>query len=89
MARSRKVPKSGIMPMYQNKSDTVKYVPTAKMSHSSGLRNCGHMFIWFGTGNIQYGSQGRPTCRPGNTPAQMTAKIVIASAKRLIAVRQP
>ena len=29
----------------------------------------------------------RPTWMPGNVPAQMTAKIVIASAKRLIAVR--
>jgi hypothetical protein len=40
------------------------------------------------SGNIQYGSHGRPMCRPGNTAAQITAKMVIASAKRLIAVRQ-
>jgi hypothetical protein len=46
------------------------------------------MFIWFGIGNIQYGSQGRPTWMPGKIPAQITAKIVIASAKRLIAVLQ-
>ena len=44
-ARSRIVARSGIMPVYQNSSDTVKYVPTANMSHSSGLRKFGHMPI--------------------------------------------
>jgi hypothetical protein len=45
------------------------------------------MLIWFGNGAIQYSSQIRPTWIPGNISAQMTAKIVIASAKRLIPVR--
>ena len=74
--------------MNQKVSDTVKYVLTANTSQSRGLRNCGHMSIWFGMGSIQYGSQGRPMCRAGNISAQMTAKMVIASAARLIAVRQ-
>ena len=53
----------------------------------SGLLNCGHMSIWFGIGNrANMPSQTRPICIPGKVPAQMTAKIVIASAKRLIAV---
>jgi hypothetical protein len=45
------------------------------------------MLIWFGTGNIQYATQTRPTWIPGNVRAHMTAKIVIASAARLIDVR--
>ena len=39
--------------MYQNNSDTVKYVLTANTSHSSGLLKFGHMAIWFGSGNTQ------------------------------------
>src|SRR5690349_20599060 len=46
------------------------------------------MSIWLGMGSIQYGSQGRPMCIAGNISAQITAKIVIASAARLMAVRQ-
>ena len=45
------------------------------------------MSIWFGIGNSQYASQTRPMWMPGNRPAQMTAKMVIASAKRLMPVR--
>jgi len=62
-------------------------VLTAKTSHSSGLRKFGHMFIWFGSGNSQYASQIRPTWIPGKIPAHTTAKIVIASANRLMLVR--
>ena len=40
--------------MYQNSSDTVKYVLTANTSQSSGLRKFGQMPIWFGSGNSQY-----------------------------------
>src|SRR5579872_4129820 len=47
-ARSRSVPKSGTMPMYQNTTEIVAYVETAKTSQASGLRNCGHTFIVFG-----------------------------------------
>ena len=36
------------MPRYQNSSETVAYVETAKTSHTSGLRNCGWMVIVFG-----------------------------------------
>src|SRR5580700_4260724 len=89
VARSRSVPRSGIMPMYQNTTEIAAYVETAKTSHASGLRNCGQTFIVFGYGNSQYPSHGRPTCSSGNIPAQHTAKIVIASAKRLIELRQP
>ena len=37
--------------MYQNSSDTMRYVPIAKMSHTSGLRHCGHTFMMFGVGH--------------------------------------
>src|ERR1700733_4578223 len=42
----------------------------------------------FGYGKSQYPSHGRPTWISGNMPAQTTAKIVMASAKRLIELRQ-
>ncbi len=87
VARSRKVARSGIIPTYQNNIETVKYVPTANTSHNSGLRKFGHIAIWFGRGASQYASQMRPRCMPGKMPAHMTAKIVMASAKRLIPVR--
>src|ERR1700734_1749516 len=86
-ARARIVPRSGTMPMYQNTTEIVAYVETAKTSHASGLRNCGHTFIEFGYGSSQYPSHGRPMCSSGNMPAQTTAKIVMASAKRLIELR--
>ena len=55
----------------------------------SGLRNCGQMPMPFGYGNSQYAaSHGRPVWISGNISAQATAKSVIASAKRLIDVRQ-
>src|SRR3954468_24344128 len=60
---------------------------TAKTSQRSGLLKLGHMLIWFGSGNIQYATQTRPTWIPGNVKAHMTAKMVIASAERLIEVR--
>ncbi len=46
------------------------------------------MAIWLGSGKSQYASHGRPTWMPGKVPAHTTAKMVIASAKRLIPVRQ-
>src|ERR1700722_14969409 len=48
LARSRMVPKSGIMPMYQNTTEMVAYVETANTSHSKGERNCGHTFMVLG-----------------------------------------
>src|SRR5258707_6994355 len=77
------------MPMYQKTTEMVAYVETAKTSHGSGERNCGHRFMESGRGSSQYPSQGRPTWMRGNMPAQTTAKIVIASAKRLMELRQP
>ncbi len=41
-----------------------------------------------GYGNSQYPSHGRPRWISGNMPAQTTAKIVMASAKRLMELRQ-
>ncbi len=53
-----------------------------------GLRKFGQMFMLFGYGNSQYAaSHGRPVWNTGNTAAHMTAKIVMASAKRLIDMR--
>src|SRR5690242_19937552 len=80
--RSRRVARSGIIPTYQKNSEQVAYVETANTSQSRGERNCGHMAIWFGTGASQYASHGRPTWIAGNMPAQMTAKMVMASANR-------
>src|SRR6202021_1265633 len=59
--RSRSVPRSGIMPRYQNTTEMVAYVETANTSHSSGDRNCGQKFIVLGYGNNQYPSHGLPT----------------------------
>ena len=61
---------------------------TANTSQRSGLLKLGHIPIWFGSGNIQYATQTRPTWMPGNVKAHITAKMVIASAARLIEVRQ-
>src|SRR5688572_20529355 len=61
---------------------------TAKTSQRRGLLKLGHVPIWFGSGNIQYATQTRPTWMPGNVIAHMTANRVIASAERLIEVRQ-
>src|SRR5262245_37132270 len=86
--RARKVARSGMRPTYQKSADTVAYVDTANTSQMSGLRNCGHRPIVFGYGSSQYASQGRPVWNSGKMPAQATANNVIASAKRLIDVRQ-
>src|SRR6266849_4541710 len=88
LAESRRLAKSGIRPMPQNRNETVKYVDTANTSQISGLRNWGQTPMVLGIGNSQYAaSQGRPVCINGKRPACMTAKIVMASAKRLIEVR--
>ena len=60
---------------------------TAKTSQRRGLLKLGQTPIWFGIGNIQYATHTRPTWIPGNVMAHMTAKMVIASAERLIEVR--
>src|SRR5215470_8581742 len=88
-ALSRSDAKSGISPRYQNISDTRKYVDTAAASHGSALLTCGQVSIIDGYGNSQYPNHGRPRWRNGNVPAWMTANSVIASASRLIDVRQP
>src|SRR6187399_1366427 len=55
----------------------------------SGLRKLGHRPIVLGYGNSQYAaSHGRPVCTSEKIAAQATANSVIASAKRLIEVRQ-
>src|SRR5215212_7879545 len=86
--RSRNEPRSGTRPMYQNRTDVVRYVDTANTSHMSGLRNCGHICMSFGCGIIHHASHGRPVWSSGNRPAHMTAKIVMASAARLMLTRQ-
>ena len=40
-------------PTNQKSDETVKYVPTAKRSQSSGLLKFGQTAIWLGSGNIQ------------------------------------
>ncbi len=89
LARSRSVARSGTRPTYQKRSETVRYVETANTSQINGLRNCGQTPIVFGYGSSQYAaSHGRPVWMSGKIPAQATAKSVMASAKRLIDVRQ-
>src|SRR5438874_2896343 len=88
LARSRSVARSGTRPTNQKSADTVAYVDTANTSHTSGLRNCGQTPIVFGYGSNQYASHGRPVWKSGKIPAQATANNVIASANRLIDVRQ-
>src|SRR5919108_5677228 len=80
--------RSGISPVNQNRTETVKYVETAKTSQIKGLRNCGHTPMVSGKGKSQYAANhGRPVCRIGKRAAHMTAKMVIASAKRLMELR--
>jgi hypothetical protein len=47
------VARSGTMPMYQKTTEIVAYVETAKTSHISGERNCGHTVMVKGSGSIQ------------------------------------
>src|SRR5258708_25143690 len=84
---SRSVARSGTRRTYQKSIDVVAYVETAKTSQMRGLLNCGQVPIELGYGMSQKKSQGRPRWRMGYWAAQATAKIVIASAKRLIDVR--
>src|SRR3990172_9896917 len=88
VARSRSVARSGMSPVYQKTSEMVKYVLTAKTSQMSGERKFTHRNRQLGYGTSQYANQGRPRWMSGNRPAVMTAKIVMASAERLMAVRQ-
>ena len=51
---SRMVAKSGIKPMYQNTSETLKYVLIAKTSQSKGLLKFTHKLPnWLGKGSTQ------------------------------------
>src|SRR5690606_13587284 len=86
MARSRIVAKSGISPIYQNTSDTVKYVEIANTSQSNGELKFTHSDPnALGSGSAQQNpSQSLPMCINGKDAAQITAKIVMASAARLI-----
>ena len=60
---------------------------TANTSHKSGLRKFGQIQLLLGIGARNQAIQARPTWMPGKIPAQMTAKMVIASAARFTAVR--
>src|SRR4029079_8853551 len=77
------------MPRYQKTSEIVKYVLIANTSQTSGERKFTHSGPrWFGKyGKMKNASHGRPMWISGNRPAHITAKIVIASADRLIDVR--
>src|SRR3569623_1091870 len=87
--RSRNVARSGPMPMYQNRIDVVMYVETANTSHIRGERNCGHIEpMSIGIGIIHHAYLGRPVWSCGSWPAALTAKIVMASAERLMLTRQ-
>ena len=72
--------------MYQNSTETVKYVDTANTSHSNGERNCGQ--IEFALGRGKAASQTRYGLRaPPGKYRRASLKIVIASEARLIEVR--
>jgi hypothetical protein len=47
------------------------------------------MDMSLGCGISHHANHGRPVCRMGKMPAAATAKIVMASAARLMLVRQP
>src|SRR3569833_1690356 len=80
---SRSEARSGMSPRNQNSSEMVKYVETAKTSHTSGLLNCGQMPCTLGYGISQYAAnQGRPVWISGNSSAQMTANNNNTTAKR-------
>ena len=60
----------------------------ANTSHSRGELKLSHSEpYWLGIGSVKCNSQGLPICSIGKIPACITAKIVIASAERLIATR--
>src|SRR5437764_15431820 len=79
---------ANINTMNKASAEIVAYVENAKTSDTGGLRNCGHTLIVLGYGKSQYASQGRPRWSSGNMPAQATANSVMASAKRLMELRQ-
>ena len=60
---------------------------TAKTSHSSGERKLGQTWLYQGMGKRNQAIHWRPMWMPGKSPAQMTAKMVMASAERFTAVR--
>ena len=72
--------------MYQNRTETVKYVDTANTSHSNGLLNCGQMLLELGRGKSHHANHTRPTWNRGKIPAHITANTVIASDPRLMDV---
>ncbi len=61
---------------------------TAKTSQIRGERKLGQRPRWLGYGISQKASQGRPTWMSGKIPAHITAKMVMASANRAMALRQ-
>src|SRR5687767_4744630 len=86
-ALSLTVAKSGTSPVYQKRSDTVKYVEIANKSQSSGELKLGHKGpLVLGYGKKKKVTQTRPTCIAGNKAAQITAKMVMASAARFTPV---
>src|SRR5215831_16677968 len=89
-ARSRMIAKSGTKPIYQNTSDTEKYVEIANTSQSNGELKFTHNDPnALGRGRDQTGPiHKRPMCANGKLAAQITANIVIASAARLIDILQ-
>src|SRR5262249_60233959 len=88
LERSRRVAKSGMSPVYQKQIEIVRYVVTANTSQMRGDRKFTQRYRQFGYGTSQYANQVRPRWISGKRPAARTAKIVMASADRLIAVRQ-
>src|SRR6187397_2318285 len=90
LARSLTVARSGSKPVYQKRSETVKYVEIANTSHRSGELKFTHNGPReFGYGNTKNAIHTRPMCQIGNWPAHITAKIVIASAALFTPVLQP
>ena len=61
VARSRNVARSGTNPVYQNKTETVKYVETAYTSHINALRKFCQIAQLLGIGAKYQAIQNRPT----------------------------
>src|SRR5512138_25870 len=85
---SRSAATSGIRPTMKKTVLIDRYVETANTSQMSGDLKFGHRCRWFTYGKRKYANHIRPTWIIGNSPAVMTAKIVMASAARKIDVRQ-
>jgi hypothetical protein len=73
--------------MYQKRARPCRTSRPRTRPTAAGERKFGQIALALGIGNSIHAIHWRPMWMPGNVAAQITAKIVIASAERLTAVR--